>query len=155
MIHQKTAVQLRASFQEGALGAQEIALSFLQRIDTLDTELHSLLSVTKERALKQAQVVDAKKKQGKPLGKLAGVPVIIKDNIQVRGERMTCASKFLEHYISPFDATTVCLLEAEDAMILGKANLDEFAMGSSNETSFYGPVKNPWNLECVPGGSSG
>jgi aspartyl-tRNA(Asn)/glutamyl-tRNA(Gln) amidotransferase subunit A len=103
----------------------------------------------------KAKQLDEKRKLGKRLGKLAGVPIAIKDNIHIKGEMTTCASRFLQNYRALFDATVVKLFEAEDALLIGKTNLDEFAMGSSTENSAYHLTKNPWDLTCSPGGSSG
>lgn len=96
-----------------------------------------------------------KKAAGKPLGKLSAIPIAIKDNIHIKGEISTCASRFLTNYRAPFDSTAVRLLEEEDAILIGKTNMDEFAMGSSTENSALKKTHNPWNLKCTPGGSSG
>jgi aspartyl-tRNA(Asn)/glutamyl-tRNA(Gln) amidotransferase subunit A len=113
------------------------------------------LALYSERATATAERIDAKRKRGGPRGKLAGVPIAIKDNIHVKGELTTCASRFLSNFRAPFSSTVTELLESEDAIIIGKTNLDEFAMGSSTENSAYQLTKNPWNLNCTPGGSSG
>lgn len=154
-MHRLFAYQLAEKFRSGQLSAQEIAEYFLERIERHDKEIGAFLHVMRDRILSEAKTLDAKRAEGKPLGKLAGVPIAIKDNIHIRGEKTTCASKMLENYIAPFDATVVELLRKEDALLIGKTNLDEFAMGSSNENSAFFPVKNPWDLNCVPGGSSG
>ena len=113
------------------------------------------MTLLSDRLIEKAQKLDQKRKAGRPLGKLAGVPIAIKDNIHIKGEISTCASRFLQNYRAPFDATAVKLLEEEDALLIGKTNMDEFAMGSSTENSAYHLTKNPWNLNCSPGGSSG
>jgi aspartyl-tRNA(Asn)/glutamyl-tRNA(Gln) amidotransferase subunit A len=154
-MHTLTAVQIREKFAEGAVSAVELVNTFLQRIQKLDNQIGAFLHVMGQQALDKAKALDAKKAKGGRLGKLAGVPIAIKDNIHVKGELTTCASKFLTNFRAPFDATVTRLLEEEDALILGKANLDEFAMGSSNENSALRKTCNPWDLRCCPGGSSG
>ena len=155
MMYQKSAGELREGFVSGSYTATQIASYFLERIENLDQDLSAFLSVVTERVMQKAKELDEKKAQGKPLGKLAGIPVAVKDNIHIEGEITTCASHFLSNYKAPFDATVVKLMEAEDALILGKTNLDEFAMGSSTENSAFQTTKNPWNLAYCPGGSSG
>jgi aspartyl-tRNA(Asn)/glutamyl-tRNA(Gln) amidotransferase subunit A len=135
--------------------AREIAADYFRRIAARNGELNAFLTVCEERAYKQADRVDAQVAAGKPLGPLAGVPIAIKDVISTRGIRTTCSSKILSNYIPPYDATAVTRLEAAGAVILGKTNCDEFAMGSSNENSAYGNVQNPTAPGYVPGGSSG
>lgn len=154
-LHHLTALELRSAFLEGHIKAVDIVHSFQKRIAHYDQQLGSFLSVFEERALVKAEALDRKRAQNKPLGKLAGIPVAVKDNMHVAGEITTCASQFLKNYRAPFHATAVHALEEEGALLIGKTNLDEFSMGSSNENSAYFPVKNPWNLKRVPGGSSG
>ena len=154
-MHQLTARQLRDKFTAGEVTATAIVQTFLDRIEQHDKKIGAFLSVFKERALKKAAELDQKRAEGKPLGKLAGIPIAVKDNIHVKGEITTCGSKFLTNYRAPFDSTAVRLLEAEDAIIIGKTNMDEFAMGSSTENSALQKTHNPWNLKCTPGGSSG
>lgn len=154
-MHTLSAIALRDKFIKGELSAVEIVKTFLNRIDKLDGHIGAFLSVFPERALEKAKLLDEKRKNKEPLGKLAGIPIAIKDNIHVKGELSTCASKFLTNYRAPFDATVTQLLEKEDAIIIGKTNLDEFAMGSSTENSALKKTRNPWNLKCTPGGSSG
>src|SRR5882757_4483582 len=137
------------------ISARELAADYYKRIEARDPELNAYLTLSKDRALAQADRVDALIATGKPLPPLAGVPVAIKDVISTRGVRTTCGSKILENYVPPYDATAVQRLEAAGAVILGKTNCDEFAMGSSNENSAYGPVRNPEAPDRVPGGSSG
>ncbi|HEX8871494.1 MAG TPA: Asp-tRNA(Asn)/Glu-tRNA(Gln) amidotransferase subunit GatA [Candidatus Acidoferrum sp.] len=135
--------------------ARELVAEHYQRIAARNGELNAFLTLCEERAYKQADRVDALVAVGQPLPALAGVPIAIKDTISTRGVRTTCGSKILDNYIPPYDATAVSRLEAAGAVVLGKTNCDEFAMGSSNENSAFGPVQNPAAPGCVPGGSSG
>jgi aspartyl-tRNA(Asn)/glutamyl-tRNA(Gln) amidotransferase subunit A len=137
------------------ISARELAGEYYKRIAARNTELNAYLTLSEERAYAQADKVDAMVAAGKPLPPLAGVPIAIKDVLSTRGVRTTCGSKILENYIPPYDATAVSRLEAAGAVLLGKTNCDEFAMGSSNENSAYGAVRNPEALDRVPGGSSG
>jgi aspartyl-tRNA(Asn)/glutamyl-tRNA(Gln) amidotransferase subunit A len=137
------------------ISARELAADFYKRIEARNPELNAFLALSPERARRQTDRIDALVAEGKPLPPLAGVPIAVKDVISTRGTTTTCGSKILENYIPPFDATAVERLEAAGAVILGKTNCDEFAMGSSNENSAYGPVKNPAATDRVPGGSSG
>lgn len=154
-MHTLSGIEIRDKFLKGEFTAVSIVEFFLNRIEQHDHKVGAFLLVLKERALKKAKELDEKKARGEKLGKLAGIPVAIKDNIHIKGEITTCASKFLVNYEAPFDATVVSLLEKEDAILIGKTNLDEFAMGSSTENSALQETRNPWNLKCVPGGSSG
>ncbi|MCB1111842.1 MAG: Asp-tRNA(Asn)/Glu-tRNA(Gln) amidotransferase subunit GatA [Chlamydiia bacterium] len=154
-MHNLSAREIRDLFVKGEKSAVEITEYFLKRIDTYNPQVGAFLVVLRDRALAQAKRLDEKRAAGKPLGKLAAVPVAIKDNIHIKGEISTCASKFLTNYRAPFAATVVTLLEDEDAILIGKTNLDEFAMGSSTENSAMHPTQNPWDLKCTPGGSSG
>ena len=135
--------------------ARELANDFYTRIERRNPELNAFLALCPERAYAQADRVDAAVAEGKPLPPLAGVPVAIKDVISTQGVRTTCGSKILENYTPPYDATAIERLENAGAVIIGKTNCDEFAMGSSNENSAYGAVRNPAALDRVPGGSSG
>jgi aspartyl-tRNA(Asn)/glutamyl-tRNA(Gln) amidotransferase subunit A len=146
---------VRAALTEKKVSARELCTEFYKRIDARNPELNAFLALSPERARKQADKVDALIAAGKPLPPLAGVPIAIKDVISTRGITTTCGSKILENYVPPFDATAVERLAAAGAVILGKTNCDEFAMGSSNENSAYGPVRNPAATDRVPGGSSG
>jgi aspartyl-tRNA(Asn)/glutamyl-tRNA(Gln) amidotransferase subunit A len=137
------------------ISARELAADFYTRIEARNPELNAFLALSPERARRQTDRIDALIAEGKPLPPLAGVPIAIKDVISTRGITTTCGSKILQNYMPPYDATAVERLEAAGAVILGKTNCDEFAMGSSNENSAYGPVKNPFAPERVPGGSSG
>ena len=135
--------------------ARELAKDFYARIEQRNPELNAFLALCPERAYAQADRVDAAVAEGRPLPPLAGVPIAIKDVISTQGVRTTCGSRILENYTPPYDATAIERLENAGAVILGKTNCDEFAMGSSNENSAYGPVRNPAALDRVPGGSSG
>jgi aspartyl-tRNA(Asn)/glutamyl-tRNA(Gln) amidotransferase subunit A len=137
------------------VSARELAGEFYKRIEERNPELNAFLTISKERAYMQVDRVDAMVAAGRPLPPLAGVPIAIKDVISTRGIKTTCGSKILEKYVPPYDATAVERLERAGAVILGKTNCDEFAMGSSNENSAYGPVRNPEATDHVPGGSSG
>src|SRR5215470_12683173 len=137
------------------VSARELTAEFYKRIDSRNPELNAYLALSPERAYAQADKIDALVAARKPLPALGGVPVAIKDVISTSGTVTTCGSKILQNYIPPYDATAVTRLEEAGAVILGKTNCDEFAMGSSNENSAYGAVKNPVALDRVPGGSSG
>jgi aspartyl-tRNA(Asn)/glutamyl-tRNA(Gln) amidotransferase subunit A len=150
-----TLAEARSGVLEGRRSAVALATEHFARIAAIDGEIHSYLALTQERAMEQAARVDAAAKAGDPLGPLAGVPVGIKDVLATRGVVTTAGSKILEGYMPPYDATAVARLEAAGAVVLGKLNCDEFAMGSSNENSAYGPVRNPRAMDRVPGGSSG
>jgi aspartyl-tRNA(Asn)/glutamyl-tRNA(Gln) amidotransferase subunit A len=147
--------EARAAVVAGDLSAVALAEQHYDRIASEDTKINSYLALTRERAFTQATKVDAAAKAGNPLGPLAGVPVAVKDVLTVRGVPSTAGSLILKGYHPPYDATAVSKLEAAGAVLLGKLNCDEFAMGSSNENSAYGPVHNPRALDRVPGGSSG
>ena len=151
----KTLAELREAIASGSTKATDLADRYYDRIAQVNPRLNVYLSLTKERALAQAAKVDALAAKGDPLGPLAGIPVGIKDVLVMRGAPATAGSKILEGYQPPYDATAVSKLEAAGAVLLGKLNCDEFAMGSSNENSAYGPVRNPVDTERVPGGSSG
>ena len=152
-----TAKQMADGVKSGQLSAVELAKEAINLAKTEGKEINAFITICEEKALKQAEAVDelAKKGTSSPSQPLAGVPVAIKDNISYTGYATTCASHILDGYIPPYDATCVKNLIYAGAIIIGKTNMDEFAMGSSNENSFYGPVKNPVNHELVPGGSSG
>ena len=151
----KTLAELRAGIESGTVKATELAEGYFTRIAEVNPKLNVYLSLAKERALEQAARVDEAAAHGNPLGPLAGVPVGIKDVLVMKGAPATAGSKILEDYKPPYDATAVTKLENAGAVLLGKLNCDEFAMGSSNENSAYGPVRNPVDPERVPGGSSG
>src|SRR5229473_253215 len=146
---------IREALTAKKISARELAADYYKRIDVRNPELNAYLTLSHDRAYAQADRVDSLVAAGKPLPPLAGVPVAVKDVISTRGVRTTCGSKILENYIPPYDATAVQRLEAAGAVVLGKTNCDEFAMGSSKENSAYGPVRNPEAPDRVPGGSSG
>ena len=146
---------VREALAAKKVSARELAGEFYKRIEARNPELNAYLTLSRERAYTQADRVDAMVAAGRALPPLAGVPIAIKDVISTRGIKTTCGSKILEKYVPPYDATAVERLEKAGAVILGKTNCDEFAMGSSNENSAYGPVRNPEATDHVPGGSSG
>ena len=139
----------------GHVSAVEICKEYLSKIDSLNPDLNAFNTIATEHALAAAKNIDLKRNSGKFLGPLAGVPIAVKDNLCVRGLRTTASSKALSHYIPPYSATVIEQLEAAGAVIIGKTNCDEFAMGSSNENSAFGAVMNPWDTTRTPGGSSG
>jgi len=149
------ATGLSAMFRSGDVSAGEIAEAHLRRIEETEPRLHAFVTIMKEEAMAQASALDAARARGETLGPLAGVPVAVKDVLAVRGHATTCGSRILENFHPPYDATCVARLRAAGAVIVGKTNMDEFAMGSSTEHSAFGPTRNPWDLERVPGGSSG
>jgi len=151
----KTLAELRAGIEAGTTKAADLAARYYDRIAQVNPRLNVYLSLTRERALEQAARVDDWAAKGDPLPALAGIPVSIKDVLVMRGAPATAGSRILEGYRPPYDATVVAKLESAGAVLLGKLNCDEFAMGSSNENSAYGPVRNPVDTERVPGGSSG
>jgi len=146
---------LSKALQEKTCSSVELAKIYLNRIHKLDYKLNSFITVLDEdQILKAAQKADAKRAEGKHTP-LTGIPIAHKDIFCTKDIKTSCASKMLDNFIAPYDATVVTKLKKAGMVLLGKTNMDEFAMGSSNETSYYGPVKNPWNLKTIPGGSSG
>ena len=152
--HTRTLSQLAAGLERGDFSSVELTQALLDRIERLDPALNAFVTVTAERALAAAAAADAARVAGNA-GPLNGLPIAHKDIFCTRDILTTCGSRMLENFVSPYDATVVERLANAGAVVLGKTNMDEFAMGSSNETSYYGPVKNPWDLERSPGGSSG
>src|SRR6202050_1427151 len=150
-----TSTTIREALAAKKISARDLTTDFYSRIKARNPELNAFLALSPERAYAQADRVDAAIDRRESLPPLAGVPIAIKDLISTQGVPTTCGSKILESYVPPYDATAVERLEKAGAVILGKTNCDEFAMGSSNENSAYGPVRNPVSLDRVPGGSSG
>ena len=150
-----TIAATRAAIAEKKISALQLVQEFYAKIQAEDGDIHAYLTLSKDRAEQQAEKIDDLVRRGGTLPKLAGVPVAIKDVMTTRGVRTTAGSKILDNFIPPYDCTAVARLEAEGAILLGKLNCDEFAMGSSNENSAYGPVHNPRDVTRVPGGSSG
>ena len=146
--------QYLQQIKDGSISVEEYVAKTLERIEKVEKKVHAFISVN-ENALTQAKQIDKKLKAKEKIGSCLGMPISIKDNICTKGMKTTCASKLLEDFVAPYDATVVSKLKSEDAIIIGKANLDEFAMGSTTEFSYFGPTRNPWNTDYVPGGSSG
>ena len=150
-----TALELGKKIQAGEVTAPEAAAAALRRIREMEPSIHAYVTVDEEGAMAQAETVQREIEAGRLSGPLAGVPVAIKDNICTEGLRTTCSSKILEHFVPAYTAQAAEQLKKAGAVILGKTNMDEFAMGSTTETSAFGPTRNPWNTNHVPGGSSG
>ncbi len=147
--------EISRAVRDGERSAESVTRAYLDRIDALDDRVGSFLTVDRDGAVEYARKLDRRREAGATLGPLAGVPVAVKDNLCTNGLRTTCASRLLESFVPPYDATVVSRLRDADAVVIGKTNLDEFAMGSSTENSGFQPTRNPWDLERVPGGSSG
>jgi len=154
-LHKLTAIEVSERIRSGDLSAEEYLYSILERMEHVEGKIHAFVTVVEENALETAREIDKKVRRGDDLGSLAGVVVAVKDNICTRGIRTTCSSRMLENFVPPYDATVIERLKAADAIIIGKTNMDEFAMGSTTETSYFGATHNPWDLNKVPGGSSG
>jgi aspartyl-tRNA(Asn)/glutamyl-tRNA(Gln) amidotransferase subunit A len=150
-----SAVDLVAALRQGDITAVQCTSAFLDRIEATNGTINAFLAVDREGALARATDIDARRKAGKPLGPLAGLPIALKDVLCTSDMPTTCASKMLQGFRPPYDADVVTRLRMADAVFVGKTNMDEFAMGGSNENSAFGPVRNPWDLSRAPGGSSG
>lgn len=153
-MHQMTVAELARGLADKTFSAEELTRTLLTRIAQLDPQINSFISLTEDLAITQAQAADARRAAGEN-SPLLGIPLAHKDLFCTKGIRTSCGSKMLDNFKAPYDATVVAKLAAAGTVTLGKTNMDEFAMGSANESSHYGAVKNPWNLEHVPGGSSG
>ena len=153
-MHTETVTQLSAGLRQRKFSATELTRTLLERIEAAQPALNAFISIESEAALTAAAAADRQLAAG-DAPPLAGIPIAHKDLFCTAGVRTTCGSRMLANFVSPYDATVVARLRAAGSVLIGKTNMDEFAMGSSNETSYFGPVRNPWDLTCVPGGSSG
>ena len=153
-MHDKSVAQLITGLREGTFSSVELARAFLQRIGALDSSLNSYISVDEQQVLADAEAADRRLAagDGQPL---TGIPIAHKDIFCTTGTRTSCGSRMLDNFVPPYDATLIRRFKEQGAIMLGKTNMDEFAMGSSNESSYYGPALNPWDTGRVPGGSSG
>ncbi len=155
MLHSPSAFEVRDKILTQEITAYEYVNMLLERINEIDGQIHAYLSVQEKIAKRQAEEIDKKVKRGGKAGILAGLPIAIKDNICTKGIPTTCSSRMLENFVPPYEATVVAKVRKEDGIIIGKTNMDEFAMGTSTETSYFGVTHNPWDLSRVAGGSSG
>ena len=148
--------KLSKLIKNGKLSSEELVNESLSHIKNKDPEINSFITILEESSLKNAKKIDEKlSKKEIEHSFITGIPIMLKDNIATKGTKTTAASKFLENYVSPYDAFVTKKIIDKSGIIIGKGNCDEFAMGSSNENSYFGPVKNPWDIKKVPGGSSG
>jgi aspartyl-tRNA(Asn)/glutamyl-tRNA(Gln) amidotransferase subunit A len=154
-IHKLSLCELQRQFTAGEVTAAEIVRAYFLRIGQVEPKVKAFVTLTKDSAMAQAEALDQKLKGWRKTQPLTGMPLAIKDNMCTEGVPTTCSSRMLQQFVPPYDATVIAKLREQDYILLGKTNLDEFAMGSSTENSAYGPSRNPWNLHCVPGGSSG
>jgi aspartyl-tRNA(Asn)/glutamyl-tRNA(Gln) amidotransferase subunit A len=154
-LHKLSLCELQKKFTAGEVTATEIVRAYALRIGQVEPKVKAYVTQVKESALAQAEALDRKLKGWRKTQPMTGMPLALKDNLCTEGVPTTCSSRMLQHFMPPYDATVVARLRQQDYLLLGKTNLDEFAMGSSTENSAFGPSRNPWNLHCVPGGSSG
>ena len=154
-LYEYTVHELIEKLQAKEITSEEIVKSYYKRIKEKDEKVKAYVSLLEEDAIAQARIIDEKRKNGEKLGKYAGIPIAIKDNMCMKNTKTTCSSKMLENFVSPYDATVIERLKNEDIIFLGKTNMDEFAMGGSTEHSAFFKTTNPWDLTTVPGGSSG
>ena len=153
-LHDLTIAELQQGLADKRFSSRELTEHYLERISNIDKTLNSYITVVNDAALAAADKADSKLQRG-DAAPLTGIPFAHKDIFCTQGVRTSCGSRMLDNFVPPYDATVVDKLKQADAVMLGKTNMDEFAMGSSNETSYYGAVRNPWNTNTVPGGSSG
>ena len=150
-----TVHELMEKLEKNELTSEEITKAYIDRINEKEKDVKAFVTTTCDEALEKAKEIDNKKKSGEKMNSFAGIPIGIKDNMCTKGVRTTCSSRMLEDFIAPYDATVVEKLNDEGIISLGKLNMDEFAMGASTEYSYFKKTCNPWNLNTVPGGSSG
>ena len=154
-LHKLTLCELQRKFTAGEVSAKEIARAYFLRIGQVEPKVKAYVTTQKEQAMVQAAAIDDSLKGWRKTQPMMAMPLAIKDNLCTEGVTTTCSSRMLQNFVPPYDATVIAKLRAQGYLLLGKTNLDEFAMGSSTENSAFGPSRNPWNLQCVPGGSSG
>jgi len=154
-LQELTARETTQKIRSNEATAEECVHAVFERIHKLEDKINAYVTLVEEEALKKAKQIDRKVSEGKPVGKLAGVAIAVKDAICTQGIPTTCSSRMLKNFVPPYDAEVIERIKREDSVIIGKTNMDEFAMGSSTETSYFGPTRNPWDLSRVPGGSSG
>jgi aspartyl-tRNA(Asn)/glutamyl-tRNA(Gln) amidotransferase subunit A len=154
-LHRLSLCELQKKFTAGEVTATEIVRGYMLRIGQVEPKVKAYVTQAKDSALAQAEALDRKLKGWRKTQPMTGMPLALKDNLCTEGVPTTCSSRMLQQFVPPYDATVVAKLRQQDYILLGKTNLDEFAMGSSTENSAFGPSRNPWNLQCVPGGSSG
>ncbi len=154
-LYELTAKETVERIRNREVTAEECIQAIFERIQNLEDKINAFVTLVEKEALKKAKEIDKRVSQGKKIGKLAGVAIAVKDAICTKGIATTCSSRMLENFVPPYDAEVIERIKRQDGLIIGKTNMDEFAMGSSTETSYFGPTRNPWDLQRVPGGSSG